>query len=258
MEKIKILVVDDEQIVIDSIKRHLRNFNEFEVISALNVNDALQIIDKNDISMILTDLMMPEIDGLEFMKIVQEKNKNILMIMITGYATINTALQAQHLGAFDYLAKPFTKDELIKLVKRASTMVNSSKTTHKESNENLKTKLLSGFKGIGENSWFMIEDSGLIIIGVERKLLFSIGVIKNVFLPELGDEIRQGSIMFQAFSEDLRSESLFAPLSGIVVDVNELVLQNPNETLQDPYDKGWLLKIKPTMLETELKILGLK
>jgi len=59
---------------------------------------------------------MPDIDGLEFLKLLQQKNKFIIAIMITGYATINTALQAQQLGAFDYLAKPFTRDELLKVV----------------------------------------------------------------------------------------------------------------------------------------------
>jgi len=258
MEKIKILIVDDEQIVIDSIQKHLRNLTEYEVLSALNVNDALKIIENQEISIILTDLMMPEIDGLEFMKIIQENGKNIVMIMITGYATINTALQAQHLGAFDYLAKPFTKDELIKLINRAASVVEASKNKTEKNSVETKQKLQSGFKGIGENSWFMIEDSGLVILGVERKFLFSIGVIQNVFLPEIGDELRQGSIMFQVFSADLRSESLYAPLSGIVNEVNQEVLSNPNEILQDPYGKGWLLKIKPTMLEAELKILGLK
>jgi len=260
--QINILVVDDEQIVLDSIKKHLRNEDDMKTFTALDAENAFKIIDEYNIDIVLTDLMMPEIDGLEFLKLLREKKQRIIAIMITGYATINSALQAQQLGAFDYLAKPFTRDELKKVVKRAVNLAYASKDLDNkgsgvELNHKENDKLTGGLKGIGEHSWFMKEDDGTVLIGVERPFLYSIGKIQNVYLPSVGDELRQGSVYFQVFSSDLRSESLLSPLSGHVASVNEELLRNPDEYLEDPYGKGWLIKISPTNFSEEIKILGL-
>lgn len=257
--KINILIVDDEQIVIDSIKKHLRNQTDYHVCSALSVNSALALMDETAIDIILTDLMMPDIDGLEFLKLLQEKKPDILAIMITGYATINSALQATQLGAFDYLAKPFTRDELRKIVRRAADLVKVAVESGKDSAKLLsKDKVGAGeIKGIGQHSWMMKHEDGTVLIGMERPLLYSIGKIQTVYLPAIGDELRQGSVYFQIFSADLQSKSLLSPLSGIVLEVNEKVIQSPNETLQEPYSDGWLLRIEPTNYEEEIKLMGL-
>ena len=257
-KKINILVVDDEQIVLDSIKKHLRNNENYALFTALSVEPALSIMDDNDINIVLTDLMMPDIDGLEFLKMLQNKKPDILAIMITGYATINSALQATQLGAFDYLAKPFTRDELRKIVARAADLVAVSKTV--DSNKIIRKdpeKVTGEIKGIGKHTWMMRDDDGTVLIGVERPFLYSIGKIQTVYLPAKGDELRQGSVYFQIFSADLRSQSVLSPLSGSVIEVNQKVLDNPNEALQEPYSDGWLLKIAPSNFEEEVKLIGL-
>ena len=76
-------------------------------------------------------------------------------------------------------------------------------------------------------------------------------------INSLATELRQGSVYFQAFSSDLRSESLLSPLSGYVSDINEELLKHPDEYLDDPYGKGWLIKISPSNFDEEIKILGL-
>ncbi|MCL5991875.1 MAG: response regulator [Bacteroidetes bacterium] len=257
--KINVLVVDDEQIILDSIKKLLRNEQEYNVLTALSVPQAYSIMDKGNIHIILTDLMMPEIDGLEFLKVLREKSPNIIAVMITGYATINTALQAMQLGAFDYLAKPFTREELKKLMKRAGDLALAIMNAGELSSNPRQTeaeKIMSSIKGIGEHSWLVIQDDDTVLIGVERTFLITIGRIQTVYLPSVGDELRQGSIYFQVFSADLRSQSLLSPLSGIVIKVNEDIYNNPNEMLEDPYGKGWLIRLKPTNLEEEIKLIG--
>ncbi len=256
-DKIKILIVDDEQIVLDSIRKHLRHEESYIVFTALSVPKAIDIIDSENINIVLTDLMMPDIDGLEFLKLIREKNDNILSVMITGYATINTALQATQLGAFDYIAKPFTKDELRKVVKRAADFISASWDKPKNEIEEDKMKMKGNLKGIGEYSWMVRQEDGTVLIGVERPFLYSIGKIQTVYLPSKGDELRQGSVYFQVFSSDLRSQSLLSPLSGNVVEVNKYVIDNPNASLQDPYNKGWLIRIDPTNFDNEIKLLGL-
>jgi CheY-like chemotaxis protein/glycine cleavage system H lipoate-binding protein len=267
MEKtvINILVVDDEQIVLDSIMKHLRHESDYIVKTANSVEDALKIIDESAIDIILTDLMMPEIDGLEFLKLLKvRKDKNyhgsLITIMITGYATINTALQAMQNGAFDYIAKPFTRDELKKIVRRAAEIVASAVSVQGKVFNRIGDRddqAAQSLKGIGENSWMMLQDDDILLIGVERPFLYSIGKIQTVYLPSMGDELRQGSVYFQLFSSDLRTLSLQSPFSGIVVEINDNVNQDPNKYLQDPYGEGWLLKLKPTQFDEEVKILGL-
>jgi len=237
-QKLNILVVDDEQIVLDSIKKHLRKDN-YEVHCVLSAHEALEKINQVKFDMVLTDLMMPHIDGLELMKLVKSQFPNMPVIMITGYATINTALQATQLGAFDYVAKPFSKAELKAVIKRAAELAASPKASSEghfepdiHGSEGQQTKS-SSFKMIGDKSWIMLEEDGVVLLGVERSFLLTIGRIQTVFLPSKGDELRQGSVYLQIFSSDLRSHSIISPLSGTVVDVNENVLKDPETALQD-------------------------
>jgi FixJ family two-component response regulator/glycine cleavage system H lipoate-binding protein len=253
--KIRILVIDDEQIILDSIRRILKNQPNYEIDTALSAEIALSRLPEFKPQIILTDLMMPEIDGLELLKKVKEIDEKVLVIMITGYATINTALQAMQLGAFDYIAKPFTREELLKVIERAASVVQAQEKAGEKSP--LKKELIGNIQGIGQYSWLMMNDDGLVVLGVERAVLYSIGKIQTVYLPSVGDEIRQGSVYFQIFSSDLRAQSIYSPLSGVVVEVNEAVLKNPEIAVMDPYGEGWLVKIKPHNFEQDMKTLGL-
>lgn len=253
--KIKILVVDDEQIVLESIKRILKKDVDYVIETSLSATEALDKIAKFSPNIILTDLMMPEMDGLEFLKEIRKCDPKILVIMITGYATINTALQAMHFGAFDYIAKPFTREELRKVIDRAASLVTSTQV--QQSQSPLQKELISNIRGVGQYTWLMLNDEGLVVIGVERTILYSIGNIQTVYLPSVGDEIRQGSIFFQIFSSDLRTQSVYAPVSGTVVEVNAKVLKNPKVAVEDPYGEGWLIILRPSNFEEEMKTLGL-
>lgn len=257
-EKLNVLVVDDEQIVLDSIKKLLKN-DDYKVIGVLSAQAGLDRIDRGDIDIALTDLMMPGIDGLEFMKLVKEKRPNLPIIMITGYATINTALQATQLGAFDYVAKPFSKAEFRGVIKRAAELVTSKLKATEGESEAVKEAPSSekAFKTIGDKSWIMLMEDGNVMMGVERSFLHAVGKIQNVFLPAKGEMLRQGSVCIQIFSTDMRSHTCVSPLSGSVVEVNEFVVNNPEQLIEDPYDNGWLVKIKPSNFEYEIKTLGL-
>ena len=260
-EKLKVLVVDDEQIVMDAINKHLKNEDDLSLEFASQADTALELIKAEHFDIVLTDLMMPIIDGLELLKIIKDKNPDAIVIIITGYATINTALQAMQLGALDYLAKPFTKEELKKLTRRAVGIARALALKPKNSDLDSKSKELTAktslIRGIGEGSWFIREGNGNILIGIERTYLLAIGSIQSIYLPSRGDELRQGSVYFQIFSSDLRTQSLMSPFSGIVTDVNESALIDNNIILQDPYAHGWLIRLSPTNYDDEIKMMGL-
>jgi CheY-like chemotaxis protein/glycine cleavage system H lipoate-binding protein len=255
--RLNILVVDDEQIVLDSIKKLLKNDN-YDVIGVLSAREGIDEVDKGTIDIVLTDLMMPGIDGLEFMKIVKEKFPKLPIIMITGYATINTALQATQLGAFDYVAKPFSKAEFRSVVKRAADLVlaetqsgNGDIATEKPRDS------ARAFKNIGDKSWMMLQEDGRVLMGVERSFLLTVGRLQNIFLPARGEKLRQGSVCMQLFSADMRSHTCVSPLSGTVIDINDKIASKPEMLIEDPYDEGWLIKLEPSNYEYEIMVLGL-
>ena len=114
----RILIVDDEEIVIRSCLRILAG-DEYQVESVQDGREALKKIEENPYDVVILDIMMPNIDGLEVLRRVKETHPNVDVIMVTGLSQIDTAVQAMKLGAFDYISKPFEPDELKLVVFRA-------------------------------------------------------------------------------------------------------------------------------------------
>jgi DNA-binding NtrC family response regulator len=118
MTKAKILVVDDEQIVLKSCQKILEGGGH-QVFIALSGPEALDLLAKEPVDIVITDIKMPGMDGMEVLERVKEKYPDILVIIITGYSTVQSAVQAMKLGAFDYIPKPFTPDEVLIVVEKA-------------------------------------------------------------------------------------------------------------------------------------------
>jgi len=123
----KILVVDDEETVCQSIKKILSR-KGYAVDNALNVEDAVKKMQHTPFDVVITDLMMPKTSGMELMQIIRDHYPELEVIMITGYASIDSAVKATKFGA-SYLQKPFTPEELTVLTEQA--VVNrKAKLTH--------------------------------------------------------------------------------------------------------------------------------
>jgi DNA-binding response OmpR family regulator len=116
--KAAILVIDDEQIVHESVMRILED-EGYLVHSALRVDKALDLLSKESYDLVLTDLMMPDRSGMEAVEAVARDHPDAGVVMFTGFATVDSAVQSMKLGALDYLPKPFTPEELIKVIERA-------------------------------------------------------------------------------------------------------------------------------------------
>jgi DNA-binding NtrC family response regulator len=114
----RILIVDDEEIVIKSCQRILAD-GDFQVDAASNGLEALAKIQEDDYDMLILDIKMPKMNGMEVLQRVKEAHPDIDVIMITGLNQIDTAVKAMKLGAFDYLPKPFDPEELEIVVARA-------------------------------------------------------------------------------------------------------------------------------------------
>lgn len=116
--KKRILVAEDEEIARDNLQ-HILIKDGYDVVTAQNGLNAVQLLDKAEFDLVITDLKMPNIDGMQLLKAVKEKQPETEVLMITGYATVTTAVEAMQKGAYSYIPKPFKIEELRIQVQRA-------------------------------------------------------------------------------------------------------------------------------------------
>ncbi|MCK4536464.1 MAG: sigma-54-dependent Fis family transcriptional regulator [Desulfuromonadales bacterium] len=118
MRKPKILVVDDEHLIRWSLEQSLVK-QGYDVTTAANGEDALQFIQEESPELVLLDIQLPGLDGLEVLEKVKEIDEDILVIMVTALGVLETAVKAMRMGAYDYINKPFNLDELSIIIKKA-------------------------------------------------------------------------------------------------------------------------------------------
>jgi len=118
MKKMRALVVDDEQVVLDRVGKILADEN-YEVDVTLSGREGIDRAVKENYDILLTDIRMPDIGGMRVLRDVKRAKPSLPVVMITGYASIESSVQAMKMGAADYLEKPFTPDQLLKAVSSA-------------------------------------------------------------------------------------------------------------------------------------------
>jgi heterodisulfide reductase subunit A2 len=114
-KRFRILVVDDEKIVRDSLKEWLLDVG-FAVDTASSGQAALEMLEQDSFDLLLVDIKMPGMDGVEVLRRAREARPELTVIMITAYATVDTAVEAMKMGALDYLTKPFDPEVLVPMV----------------------------------------------------------------------------------------------------------------------------------------------
>ncbi len=117
MKTLSILVIDDEKVICEACRLVLAEKGH-SVDHCQTGKSGLLAIERGTYDLILLDMKLPDIDGTEILKTVREKALATCVIVMTGYSTMSNALQAMKLGAADYLAKPFTDDELVEAVEK--------------------------------------------------------------------------------------------------------------------------------------------
>ncbi len=113
-----ILVVEDEEVMMDSLRSILLKEGYFVKTASMG-KEGLNYVKDGVFSIVILDLKLPDISGMEVLKRIKEEQPNIVVIIITGYATVQSAVEAMKLGAYDFLPKPFTPDEIRVIIKRA-------------------------------------------------------------------------------------------------------------------------------------------
>lgn len=114
----KVLIVDDEELIRETLQRILKK-EGYYIDVAVNGSEAIQKFNDNNFDLVLLDINLPDIDGLEVLKSLKEITSDILVIMITGYASVENAVKAMKYGAYDYVEKPLKKSTIKLIVKLA-------------------------------------------------------------------------------------------------------------------------------------------
>lgn len=137
----KILIVEDDRVMGETLaKLFIRE--GFSAVYVPSGKDALQVLSKSpNYAIVITDLVMPEIDGLALLRKIKEKYTGVEVVVMTGYGTIKTAVDAIKEGAFDYITKPFNKDEILEVVSKIVKMKELERKVSKLEAE------LSSFRG---------------------------------------------------------------------------------------------------------------
>lgn len=134
---VSILIVDDEESVRDSLY-HWFIDDGYQVDCAENAKQALMILETKDFDIILADIKMPGMDGLEMHQRIKSLNKDSIVIIMTAFASVSTAVQALKDGAYDYITKPFDPDDLSHLIRNAANQISL-----KAENEALREKVVT-------------------------------------------------------------------------------------------------------------------
>ena len=260
--KARILAVDDEETILNSFRKILV-LAGYSIDTVERGAEALGLIRKNDYDFIFTDLKMPEMDGVELTKAAKHLRPDIDIIVITGYASIETAVETVKHGAMAYMEKPFTEDELLDflktaLIKRQDNLekqlrhkIRLIKPGTRESRSKYELNVPSGVFISPQHAWAKLEMNGTVRIGPDDLIRKIFDNIDEVELPEAGQVVEKGkplfSIKYADFSLDIPS-----PLSGKVTSVNSEHAEHPEWLSIKPFELSWMCGLEPSNLASEL------
>ena len=254
--KANILVVDDDTAVCKSVASVLEN-EGYTVDMVFSGEEAVERAQQKKYALAIVDMMLPGISGIEVLQEIKKSNPNITVIMITGYPSIKTAVQAIKLSAFDYIPKPFTPNELRGLVARALERRLTYEEIAAQTGINEETLVQIAIPDdiycIPEHSWAKAEASGQVRIGMHHIFSRSIRGIAALEFPKKNEMCYQGEVCLRIVDTQKQVLRLWAPVSGKVIAVNEEIARDYAKLTHDPYQEGWLLIMEPLHFAEDIK-----
>jgi CheY-like chemotaxis protein len=265
--KARILCVDDEPVILDSFRKILV-LDGYSVDTVEKGKEAIGLIQSHHYDFVFTDLKMPEMDGVEVTKAVKHLRPDIDVVIITGYATVETAVECMKFGAMDYVQKPFTEDEILDFVKK--TLIKRQDRIQKQLKPKVHITHLSQSKHFMAyefaipggvfispgHCWASLEQDGAVKIGIDDFAKKLIGKIDAIELPNLGMEIKSGQPLF-TIKQGQRSITFNAPVSGKIIRVNTILTTNLEALDISPYNSNWICVIDSSNFDEEIKSLSI-
>lgn len=260
--KARILAVDDEKIILDSFRKTLV-LAGYSIDTVESGSEALGLIRKRDYDFVFTDLKMPEMDGVEVTKAVKHLRPDIDVIVVTGYGSIETAVETVRSGAMDYVQKPFTEDELLEFVKTATIKRQDRlerQRCHKirlirpgtsESKSRFDVNVPAGVFISPQHAWAKIETNGTVLVGLDDLMRKILEKVDHIDLPHPGQKIERGETLFSLDCGDF-SLAIPSPFSGKITTVNSEHEEHPEWLSIKPFDLSWMCGIEPSNIVAEL------
>ena len=259
----KILCVDDEEVILDSFRKILV-VDGYSVDTVENGKEALNLIQNHHYDFVFTDLKMPEMDGIDVTKAVKHVRPDIDVIIITGYATVESAVETMKYGALDYVQKPFSEDELLEfakkcLVKRKDRIKNELKPkiqltqlTDQDQPISEEFTIPGGVFISDAHCWLNLTQEGMARIGIDDFAKKVIGHIDDVELPNIGRVIKKNQVLF-TIKQGNRLIPFKTPVSGKIVKINSDLSKEIENMDLTPYGKNWICTIDADNLDNDLK-----
>jgi CheY-like chemotaxis protein len=249
-----ILVIDDEAVVAQGVAR-ICGGEGMSVDAADSGTAGLERLDRCSYRLVLCDIMMEDLDGFRYLAEAARRGSRMPVVMITGYSTVENAVRSLQCGAIDFIAKPFTADELLAVVRRGFNYGRRMEAAGSAGAPPLVTNCPPQYYRLGYVSWAAIEPAGTARVGVNDIFVRTIDGVQSVDLSPAGSELVQGGTCAVIASADAMAHSVMCPVSGRVLEANAQVIADPATVERDPYAGGWLYRVLPANLEYNLRCL---
>jgi CheY-like chemotaxis protein len=260
--KARILCVDDEEVILDSFRKILV-LDGYCVDTVETGQEALGLIQTHDYDFVFTDLKMPAMPGNEVAKSVKHLRPDIDVIIITGYASVESAVECMKYGAMDYVEKPFTEDELRHFVKQ--TLIRRQERLRKEAKPRVKVTgpeaanqefqgefaIPGGALISNGHCWASVSEDGSARIGIDDFARILLGHVDAIQFPEVGKRVTAGQPLFSV-KQGARQAQFNAPLSGTVREINERLRGDGGLLDEMAYGENWVCVIEGEGLDDEL------
>lgn len=263
--KARILAVDDEAVILDGFRKILV-LAGYSVDTVETGQEALKQVREHPYDFVFTDLKMPTMDGLDVVKSVKHLRPDVDVAVITGFGTIETAVETMQFGAVDYVQKPFTEEELVAFANRLLVKRQARLEAQRRPNVRVVAPELAdtvaardwcvpggAFVAPG-HTWAQLEPNGPVCVGLDDFARKALRKVERLELPALHTKVARGDVLFVA-RRGQEAVRFRAPVAGEVVQVNADVQRDPALVVESPYDRGWVCLLQPSDLTTDLATL---
>ncbi|MBW7933783.1 MAG: response regulator [Gemmatimonadaceae bacterium] len=258
----RILCVDDEDVILDSFRKILV-LDGYAVDTVQTGQEALGLVQTHHYDFVFTDLKMPAMDGVDVVKAVKHMRPDIDVIVITGFATVETAVECMKFGATDYVQKPFTEDELLAFVKKtlirrqdriAKLLKPSVHVSHLPEADRVRRSEFSIPGGVfiaPGHTWAAVTQEGAVKVGMDDFAKKLLGPVDGIEFPPIGMTVRAGQPLF-VVRQKKRRVQFGSPISGRVTKTNTALAEDPEALEMTPYAKNWVCIIDAEKLDVEV------
>lgn len=248
-----ILVIDDEPIVTQGLMK-ICLAEDLTVDGEGAVSAALDRLTTTNYRLIICDVMMPGLNGFQFLAEVARRDIGTPVVMTTGYSTVENAVQSLRFGAVDIVPKPFTTDEMLAVIHRGLAYGRLRDGAPARPTNACAEPRPNGHR-LGHISWVAVEPSGSALVGVCDMFVKTLGKVHGVELSEPGSEVVLSNAAAVIVADSSMRFSVMSPISGTILEVNPAVIGNPASIESNPYAEGWFYRVLPSDLEYDLRCL---